>query len=579
MRMRTSLDRWSASLLATFGVLPTLACGGKSGDSGVSQSGSASGASSGTSSGSSSGAATSGASVNSGVPDGGSSAGASAGASTSGMPVGSGVPEGGSAAKFPCTNPRPLVAGAETGFEVCDSGFIHRPAVHTCPSKLPRAGTCSSVLDGGALACSTDTDCKAQPNGMCGSDPNGGGPVPFCQCFYGCTSDADCGSGKNCLCGDPVGVCIEASCTSDADCGAGLLCTMSAPLGTCPSASPFACQTPQDTCGGDRDCAPNGSKACRYSNSHHECVQACFFGRPFLVRGSAQTADVARRSDWQASDLNPDVDVLSPEQREALGRAWARMAQMEHASIAAFARFALQLLSVGAPASLIEQTYDAMRDETEHAKMCFALAGSYLGHPVGPATLPVGDALSDLSPEAILVTTILEGCIGETVAAIEAAEALEHARDPVLRGVLSKIAEDEKRHAGLAWQYVRWATSQDAQLRVMAAAVFASAATEGRPSSRPSVAGADGDLLKFGIVSEAFRQQIRANVLLNVIAPCARALLALCDDHPPASGERDRLPVSGERGHAADSQGCRERSSVTGSSPAAMGPVFASTTR
>jgi hypothetical protein len=198
-----------------------------------------------------------------------------------------------------------------------------------------------------------------------------------------------------------------------------------------------------------------------------------------------------------------------------------------------------------------------------------------------------------------LVTTILEGCIGETVAAIEAAEALEHARDPVIRGVLSKIAEDEKRHAGLAWQYVRWATSQDAQLRVMAAAVFASAATEGRPSSRLSVADAEDDLLKFGIVSDAFRRQIRATVLLNVIAPCARALLALCGDRSPASPERvhdaddrsplsaerlpdadDRSPVSGERVHdAADSHGWRERSSATDSLPAATEPVFASTTR
>jgi hypothetical protein len=269
-------------------------------------------------------------------------------------------------------------------------------------------------------------------------------------------------------------------------------------------------------------------------------------GRPFLVRGSAQTADVAKRSDWQASGWDPEVDGLTAQEREALGRAWARMAQMEHASIAAFARFALQLLSVGAPASLIEQTYEAMRDETEHAKMCFALAGSYSGRAMGPAAFPVGDALADLSPEAILVTTILEGCIGETVAAIEAAEALEHAKDPAVRGVLSKIAEDEKRHAGLAWQYVRWATSQDARLRVMAAAVFASAATESRPSSRPSVAETDGDLLKFGVVSEPFRRQIRASVLVNVIAPCARALLALCDDRAPASGERVRGPQAGD---------------------------------
>ena len=59
--------------------------------------------------------------------------------------------------------------------------------------------------------------------------------------------------------------------------------------------------------------------------------------------------------------------------------------------------------------------------------------------------------------EEILINVIREGCIGETVAAVEAAEALEHAVDPMVRDALARIAKDELRHADLAWQFVRWA--------------------------------------------------------------------------------------------------------------------------
>jgi hypothetical protein len=242
--------------------------------------------------------------------------------------------------------------------------------------------------------------------------------------------------------------------------------------------------------------------------------------------------------------VDPEVDSVGAQQREALGRAWTRMATMEHASIAAFARFALQLLSVGAPASLLEETHQAMRDETHHAKMCFALASRYSGHPVGPGALPVSGALADLRPEAILATTILEGCIGETVAAVEAAEALERARDPAVCDVLAKIADDERRHAELAWRYVRWATSRDDELRALAATLFASAVAEAVPSTRaPEAVELEDDLLPFGIVSERFRQEIRARVLLEVISPCANALLAP-PSHGPRRRDRSRNPPS-----------------------------------
>ncbi len=79
-----------------------------------------------------------------------------------------------------------------------------------------------------------------------------------------------------------------------------------------------------------------------------------------------------------------DVSGLALEEREALGAAWLRNALMEHASIAAFARFTLELLAVGAPADLIRDSNAAASDETRHAELCFALASEYLGESEGP---------------------------------------------------------------------------------------------------------------------------------------------------------------------------------------------------
>src|SRR5262249_52170734 len=136
--------------------------------------------------------------------------------------------------------------------------------------------------------------------------------------------------------------------------------------------------------------------------------------------------------------------------------AWTDVARMEHASIAAFARFTMHLLKLGSPAWLVERSNLAMADETAHAKIAFSLASRFARHDIGPGPLDIDGALSQSSFHDILVTTIREGCIGETVAAIEAAEALEYVQDPAARRALERIAADEARHAELAWQFVGW---------------------------------------------------------------------------------------------------------------------------
>src|SRR4051812_39178148 len=88
-------------------------------------------------------------------------------------------------------------------------------------------------------------------------------------------------------------------------------------------------------------------------------------------------------------ELQQRNEALPESLRRALVEHWTRAAQMEHASVAAFSRFSLQLLAVGAPPSLLQDAHRAALDEITHAELCFSLATSYAGHGIGPGPLPV----------------------------------------------------------------------------------------------------------------------------------------------------------------------------------------------
>jgi hypothetical protein len=358
-----------------------------------------------------------------------------------------------------CTDPKPfLVNGAETGLVRCAEGHMHREEAKRCPIAPSRGEACS--LPAELSGCATDADCTGGANGRCLPRFQG------CACTYSCEVDADCGSGEICLCGDAVNRCVPAECTRDADCGGGFCATMN--TSTKCEQRAVACLTADDTCVVDSDCErgqvctvarsdPSGRRSCS--------ADSCTPGRPFLIGEEARLATLAARADWlAAAALLPDApSVLHLDASERSDRAahWARVGQMEHASIAAFARFSMQLLSLGAPASLVEETTRAMHDETVHAKLAFSLASAYAGEAIGPGPLPIDGAMAPASFDAIVRLTIREGCIGETVAALEAQAALENEADPVVARVLARIVDDETRHALLAFRFVQWAATRD----------------------------------------------------------------------------------------------------------------------
>ena len=250
-------------------------------------------------------------------------------------------------------------------------------------------------------------------------------------------------------------------------------------------------------------------------------------GRPFLIDGMARQASACRNDEWRDPNLALRTEHLDAGARLRLSEAWTQAALLEHGSIAAFARFMLQLLALGAPASLVEGANAAIAEETTHARLAFAVASAYAGQTLGPGPLCIERALEATSLRDVVVAAIREGCLGETVSAIQAAEALSYVTDPALRQVLMTIADDETRHAQLAWRFVQWALEQgDDEIRRAAREEFTRAASEIIASSPRPLDARELGLLAGGAMPERLGEHVRAECVRRVILPCAEALFA-----------------------------------------------------
>lgn len=437
---------------------------------------------------------------------------------------------GGTANKFPCQNPQPIVVdGQDTGVDSCDGGMVRRREAKTCPTAMPRVSPCAATQ----MNCSEDTDCNAQANGYCTFNQGGGGAPSSCNCAYGCVNDSECAEGYVCLCGNPVGKCVPADCSTSDDCEAGFDC-LGSPGGSCSSGA-LTCQTPADECGSQADCG--GFQYCGVgAQGNLVCkTDGCAgLGRPFLVDGAARLASVAARD--FGGGARPRLDGVSETERLELCDHWTQVGLMEHASIAAFARFGMQLLGLGAPLELIERSNAAQVDETRHARVAFAFASAYAGHQVGPGALDLVGALPPLEPRQVLSDVIREGCIGETLAAIEAEHAAEHATDPEVRAALAAIARDEGAHAELAWHFVAWLLRVRPELADFARQQLSSACDELRAAPLAARDPGDARRLALGIVAGLERDELRRDAIERVVVPCAAALLDAprqAADHAP----------------------------------------------
>ena len=249
-------------------------------------------------------------------------------------------------------------------------------------------------------------------------------------------------------------------------------------------------------------------------------------GRPLLDDGEQLQAEVRAGGIWSSALTRCD-QASDPHTSRALAQAWLSDALAEHASIAAFARVTLELMAHGAPPELLSATQSAALDEIEHARRCFALASRYGGSPVepGPLTIPpprVGDLAR------LAVDTFIEGCVGETIAALMAERALTHARDPDVRTTLAQIAEDESRHAALAWRTLAWALERGGE-PVAAALLHArdELATRTIPPAVPCPADIHlADWAAHGRLDDAEQARAATDATQTIILPMLNHLLA-----------------------------------------------------
>ena len=267
----------------------------------------------------------------------------------------------------------------------------------------------------------------------------------------------------------------------------------------------------------------------------------CYVGRTFYLDEGSVKAELRRGRTWRAGP-RPDVTLLPAVTRRALGQAWARDGLFEHASVASFSRFSMELLALGAPADLVRDTHAACVDEVRHAELCLALASAYLGHDVEPSRLPFASAVlvgADLA--AIAAEAALEGCVGETVAAVQAYESLLRATDPAVREVLAVTVEDETRHAELAWRFLAWALDMGGPA-VRESVIRAFAGFRPAPPTPDNLDGVDMALFEaHGRIVATDARAIADRALADVVRPC---LCALLDSRPRLEAAEQAPPLS-----------------------------------
>ena len=139
------------------------------------------------------------------------------------------------------------------------------------------------------------------------------------------------------------------------------------------------------------------------------------------------------------------------------GERFAAMAFLEAVSVHAFQRLEQELDAHGADASLLRHARRARRDEIRHTAMTSRLArkrGAEVRLPDAPK------ARATRSLYDIALENAVEGCVRETYGAVQGLVEAESSPDPEVRRAMKSIAEDECRHAELAWAVHAWAKAR-----------------------------------------------------------------------------------------------------------------------
>jgi len=253
-------------------------------------------------------------------------------------------------------------------------------------------------------------------------------------------------------------------------------------------------------------------------------------GRPLLESASSppRVAASCETQSFHGDPMPPcaAVETLEPPMRESLRDRWLADAAAEHASIAAFARQTLELVALGAPADLLADSQRASLEEIEHASACYAMARRFdpQGRSLGPGPL----STPGVRPSAwaqLVADTFVEGCVAETIAALRAERALRDCTDEPTRALLSRIADDESRHAALAWRTVAWALRSGGETAKHALLAAAHEFARGLPAATAASPDHDDRLRAFGILDRSAERRVWIDGWTEIVEPMLRALV------------------------------------------------------
>ncbi len=134
--------------------------------------------------------------------------------------------------------------------------------------------------------------------------------------------------------------------------------------------------------------------------------------------------------------------------------AWTLRSEEERRSAAVFSDLLALLTDADVPLGVLEEVHAVVWDEIRHARMCADMA-----HALG-APPPRSGLLPRVGPEPItaadrrmraLEIVLIEGVIGETISSALFAAGRRSTVDQQARATLSRILEDEARHARSFW--------------------------------------------------------------------------------------------------------------------------------
>jgi hypothetical protein len=159
---------------------------------------------------------------------------------------------------------------------------------------------------------------------------------------------------------------------------------------------------------------------------------------------------------WNVMPILQYNTTLTMSRQKHVAELYTMQGVAEHTSMASFSRASVQLLAHVAPADIMFQIYTAAADEVRHAQICFSLAHQF-GGTVVPSVFPFpNESLSTVvSASELALSTLKEGVLGETTAVVRL---VCRSNIPKLANslhtTLLDIANDEARHAALAWRTV-----------------------------------------------------------------------------------------------------------------------------